>query len=70
MKARWRSVDCEHQEAIEVRRQWMKVLGLDDEEIEQHLANSFDLSLVDELGELSAAIDLCTARSGDGVGNR
>lgn len=66
VKAQWRSVDGEHLEAVQVRRQWMEVLGMDPDEIEMHLSRSFDLCLVDELSDLLAAIELCGMRRCDG----
>ena len=65
-RARWRSLDGEDREAVEVRREWMLLLGMDPEEVDMHLSRSFDLCLVDELAELSAAIDLCSMWCVDG----
>jgi hypothetical protein len=55
LKAQWRQVDVEHAEAIQVRREWMAVLGFSENEINVACANAFDLDLKDELDELVAA---------------
>jgi hypothetical protein len=55
LKAQWRQVDVEHAEAVRVRREWMAVLGISEDEINVACANSFELSLEEELDELVAA---------------
>ena len=62
LKAQWRQVDVENREAMAVRRQWMTLLGMDEDEIAEKLAVSFDLCLEDELEELLAAMWLCKGR--------
>jgi hypothetical protein len=59
LKAQWRQVDVENREAMAVRRQWMTLLGIGEDEIAEKLAVSFDLCLADELEELLAAMGLC-----------
>jgi len=56
LRAKWRQVDVENREAVAVRRQWMAIIGCDSEEIEELCSGAFDLSLKDELEQLSAAI--------------
>lgn len=58
LRAQWRQVDRENREAIEVRRQWMIMLGHSDSEIQTVCESAFDLSLVEELEQLLAAIAL------------
>ncbi len=58
LRAQWRQVDTENREAIAVRRQWMAILGVSQEEIDHHCSNAVDLSLEEELGELLAAMGL------------
>lgn len=58
IKAQWKSIDRENQEAKEIRREWMTVLGMSEEEIERHLSVSFDLTVEEELDQLSAALEL------------
>lgn len=58
VKAQWRQVDREHDEAVKVRRQWMTLIGCDDSEIEQAILDSFELSLADELEQLVAANEM------------
>lgn len=55
LRARWRQVDVENMEAIAVRRQWMSIIGCEQAEIDEHCNKAFDLSLEDELEQLSAA---------------
>jgi hypothetical protein len=57
LKAQWRSSEGENRQAIEVRRQWMTIMGCDETEIEEACV-AFDLSLEDELEELVSAISL------------
>lgn len=57
-RARWRSTEVENRNAIEVRRQWMAVIGCNQEEIDEACNTAVDLDLVDELEELAAAINL------------
>ncbi|MBL8819691.1 MAG: hypothetical protein JNL58_26940 [Planctomyces sp.] len=57
LKAKWRQVDRENQEAREVRKQWMTLIGCDKDEITQ-ACNQIDLSLEEELEQLGAAIRL------------
>ena len=57
LHAQWRSSEGENRQALEVRRQWMTILGCDEAEIEEACV-AFDLSLVDELEELVSAIRL------------
>jgi hypothetical protein len=56
LRAKWRQVDTENREAIEVRRQWMALIGYGEAEINEACDNAFDLSLEDELEQLGAAI--------------
>ena len=56
LRAQWRQVDKENNEAIAVRKQWMLLSGWSDEEIETACKFCFDLSLADELEDLAAAI--------------
>lgn len=58
LHAQWRQAEVENRQAIEVRKQWMRVLGMDEEEIAEDVAKCFDLDLVDELAQLSAALHL------------
>lgn len=58
LRAQWRQVDVENNEARKVRRQWMEMIGLDAGEMIEADATAFDLSLEDELEQLSAAIEL------------
>ncbi len=60
LRAQWRQIDVENREALTVRRQWMAVLGMSQEEIDEHCRNLFDLCLADELEELSAAMSRAT----------
>ena len=56
LKAQWRQTEQENREAIDVRKQWMRLSGWSDEEIETACECCFDLSLADELEDLAAAI--------------
>lgn len=58
LRAQWRQVDVENNEARKVQRQWMEIMGMDASEINEADAAAFDLSLEDELENLSAAITL------------
>jgi hypothetical protein len=58
LRAQWRSVDRENREAIEVRKQWMRILGISESEISQDIKKAFDLTLAEELEQLAAAITL------------
>lgn len=58
LRAQWRQADVENRQAIEVRKQWMRVLGMDEEEIAEDVAKCFDLDLVEEIEQLSAALRL------------
>lgn len=62
LRAQWRQIDRENAEARLVRKQWMKLLGLADSEIREKADNAFDLSLEDELDQLSATIQLTHPR--------
>lgn len=62
LHAQWRQAEVENREAIEVRKQWMRVLGMDEEEISEDVAKCFDLDLAAELGQLSYAIELAGIR--------
>lgn len=42
------------QSALEVRRQWMRLMGLDGQEIEEHCANGKPTTLDEELSQLNA----------------
>lgn len=55
LRAQWRQVDRENAQAREVRREWMALLGCDQEEIDAACKSAFDLDLVDELEQLAAA---------------
>lgn len=57
LHAQWRQIDKENAEAINVRIQWMTLLGCDPDEIHNATLES-DLSLSDELDQLAAAIRL------------
>ncbi len=56
IRAKWRQVDTENREAVAVRRQWMKLIGCDDDEIRESTQNETDLCLQDELDCLCSAI--------------
>jgi hypothetical protein len=56
LKAQWRQTEKENREAIDVRKQWMRLSGWSEEEIETACECCFDLSLADELEDLAAAI--------------
>jgi len=58
LRAQWRQVDAENREAIAVRRQWMKLLGCDEQEINESVAGDSDFELVEELSQLRAVIAL------------
>lgn len=62
LHAQWRQAEVENREAIEVRKQWMRVLGMDEEEIAEDIAKCFDLDLVEEIEQLSAALRLADMR--------
>jgi len=63
IRAQWRQIDREHDEAVVIRRKWMTVLGCDAEEIEDVIATSFDLSLAEELKDLAAANQMAAERA-------
>jgi len=56
LRARWRSTEAENREAVEVRRQWLAIIGVDQAEIDDICEPLVDLDLAEELEELSAAI--------------
>lgn len=56
VRAQWRQVDTENREALEVRRQWMRMLGMPEDEISEHCDITFDLSLESELESLAAVV--------------
>lgn len=56
IRAQWKQVNREHQEAVLVRKQWMKILGYSDKEIANNLKSAFDLTLLEELEQLELAI--------------
>jgi hypothetical protein len=58
LRAQRRSIDRENREAIEVRKQWMQMLGLSESEISRDIERTFDLTLAEELEQLAAAITL------------
>ena len=58
LRAQWRQVDTENREAIAVRRQWMTMLGCDEQEIAESIVNDSDFDLVEELAQLRAVIAL------------
>jgi hypothetical protein len=58
LRAQWRQVDTENREAIAVRRQWMTLLGCDEQEINESVAGDSDFELVEELSQLRAVIAL------------
>lgn len=58
LRAQWRSIDSENREAIEVRKQWMQMLGVSESEISRDIEKAFDLTLAEELEQLAAAITL------------
>jgi len=58
LRAQWRQVDVENREAIAVRRQWMTMLGCDEQEIAESVAGDSDFELVEELSQLRAVIAL------------
>lgn len=55
LRARWRQVSVENREALEVRREWMALLGCDEDEIEAACQGEYELSLDEELRQLAAA---------------
>ena len=59
LRAQWRQVDTENREAVAVRREWMSLMGLTQQEINDACEAAFDLVLEDELEELA----LCSALS-------
>lgn len=63
LRAQWRQADVENRQAIDVRKQWMRILGFDEQEISDDVATCFDLDLVDELEQLSAALHLQKSNS-------
>ena len=68
LHAQWRQAEDENREAIEVRKQWMRLLGCSEEEIAADVAKCFDLELVEEIEQLSAALRLagmCRSRKSD-----
>lgn len=58
LRAQWRSVDAENRDALQVRRQWMALIGCCQEEIDQHTTCIVFLDLVDELKQLAAALEM------------
>lgn len=58
LRARWRSTEAENREAVAVRRQWLALIGVDQDEIDDICEPLVDLDLAEELEELSAAIRL------------
>jgi hypothetical protein len=56
IRAKWRQVHTESREAVVVRRQWMTLIGCDDDEIRESTENETDLCLQDELDCLCSAI--------------
>lgn len=58
IRAQWRQIDTENREAREVRVQWMRLIGCDPDEIREATFSVVDLSLVEELEQLRAAIFL------------
>ena len=58
LRAQFRQVDTENREAREVRAQWMRLMGCDEDEISEHVSGAFDLCLTDELEQLAAAMRL------------
>ena len=56
LRAQWRSVDAENRDALQVRRQWMALMGMSQVEIDMHTAKAVDLDLIEELEELAAAL--------------
>lgn len=56
LRAQWRSVDAENRDALQVRRQWMALMGMSQEEIDMHTAKAVDLDLIEELEELAAVL--------------
>jgi hypothetical protein len=55
LRAMCRSVEKENREAMEVRKEWMAVLGHSQRDIEESLRKCFDLNLAEELEQLGAA---------------
>jgi hypothetical protein len=58
IRAQWRQVDVENREAIAVRRQWMEMIGCDQNEITESITNQSDFDLVEELDKLRAVIEM------------
>lgn len=58
LRAQWRQADVENREAIEVRKEWMQLMGMSEAEIATSIAKCFDLDLLYELEQLSAALRL------------
>lgn len=56
LHAQWRSTNGEQREATAVRREWMRTIGMTDDEIDEHFKKHVDLDLADELEELVSAI--------------
>ena len=46
----------ENRDALQVRRQWMALMGMSQVEIDMHTAKAVDLDLIEELEELAAAL--------------
>lgn len=62
LRAQWRSTESENREAMDVRRQWMTMLGCSEKEISEQCDHAVDLNLEYELEELAAAIRLNEAK--------
>lgn len=58
LRAQWRSTEAENREAMEIRRQWMTIIGCSDKEIAEQCDHAVDLNLEDELEQLCSAIRL------------
>ena len=56
LRAQWRQVDVENREAIAVRRQWMTLLGCNEQEIAESIVSDSDFDLVEELSQLRVVI--------------
>lgn len=62
LHAQWRQAEVENREAVEVRKQWMRLRGVSEPEIADNVAKCFDLDLAEELGQLSYAIEMASLR--------
>ena len=58
LRAKWRSSDGENREASAVRRQWMNLMGFDENEINEACDDVLDYDLVEELEQLGSASSL------------